>query len=342
MSGKRIIWADALKGILIVLVVLGHSIKVSMIKMDLSFIDDYLWNLIYSFHMPAFMAVSGYLAFRKNGIGGGKSEWISFAWRRFRQLIIPFLLWSVVMFFVNHNVTNFYDYILYPHLSLWFLWALFFIAIIFAGIDLIARQLKVKQEFLMAVCWVLLVALMFVMYDAKLLGVEYIAYYFFYYMCGYYVHKYFERLITGNNLLIVLSGILWFALGSIYNTQGLPRELQFIPVIPHSALYMAYRMLTALIAIFFLFSLGQKVFDHEDGINKLIVRFGTVSLGIYAVHMVLRFRLCDGILMFVPDLSYWSLMIITFCLLLTVSYILVWLLGKWSITSVFLLGKLNK
>ena len=63
---KRIEWADAFKGILILLVVLGHSIQSVCIQRDEDFMNNYLWNLIYSFHMPAFMAMSGYLAFRPN------------------------------------------------------------------------------------------------------------------------------------------------------------------------------------------------------------------------------------------------------------------------------------
>lgn len=66
---NRIIWADALKGLLIVLVVLGHSIQASMLQLGESFLDDYLWNLIYSFHMPAFMAISGFVAYRVKASG---------------------------------------------------------------------------------------------------------------------------------------------------------------------------------------------------------------------------------------------------------------------------------
>jgi fucose 4-O-acetylase-like acetyltransferase len=69
---KRIVWLDSLKGLLILLVVLGHSIQASMKALGLSFLDDYFWNLIYSFHMPAFIAVSGFLAYRKNVAGGGQ------------------------------------------------------------------------------------------------------------------------------------------------------------------------------------------------------------------------------------------------------------------------------
>lgn len=177
--GKRIIWADSMKGILIVLVVLGHSIQASMKQLGLDFLEDYLWNLIYSFHMPAFIAISGFLAYRKNVAGGGRFDWLQFTWRRFRQLMIPFLLWSFALFFVNRNVDHIYDYIIYPQKSLWFLWVLFFIAVIFAGIDQMANKLKLRQEIAMVICWLILVGVMFMMPDAKLFGVEYVAYFFF-------------------------------------------------------------------------------------------------------------------------------------------------------------------
>ena len=256
--------------------------------------------------------------------------------------MIPYLLWSVALFFINHNVEHYYEYLLHPQKSLWFLWALFFIAAVFACMERLAIKMKMKHEVVMGASWIMLLAVSAIIPDAKLLGVEYVAYYFFYYLLGYYIHKYSERLIIGSNWLLVLFGVVWFALGSIYSTQGLPKELQFIPVIPHSVLYMVYRIMTAVIAIFFLFGLGKMILNDGKGINRYVVVFGTVSLGIYAVHMVLRFRLLEGILMIMPDLTYWPLMIVTFCLLLPLSYLVVWLLGKWSVTSVWLLGKLNK
>lgn len=208
MFMKRLVWADALKGILIVLVVLGHSIQASMMKLGENFLNDYLWNLIYSFHMPAFISISGFLVFRKNVALGGGFNWLQFTWRRFRQLMIPFLLWSIVLFFINHNVDNIYDYVLYPEKSLWFLWALFFIAIIFSDVDRIAVKLKIRQEVSMGLCWLVLVGLMFAMPEAKLLGVEYIAYYYLYYILGYYIHKHSEQLIIRNRVLLVVVGLL--------------------------------------------------------------------------------------------------------------------------------------
>ena len=58
---KRLIWADSLKMYLMLLVILGHAIQ-SALEADID--GSHLWDLIYSFHMPAFMAVSGWLTCR--------------------------------------------------------------------------------------------------------------------------------------------------------------------------------------------------------------------------------------------------------------------------------------
>lgn len=59
MEKQRIEWLDFLKGIGIILVMVGHSFRDKM-RMD-SFIADFIYSIIYVFHMPLFFAVSGYL-----------------------------------------------------------------------------------------------------------------------------------------------------------------------------------------------------------------------------------------------------------------------------------------
>ena len=48
---NRILWADSLKGILMLLVILGHVIQTIVGGVDTG---NHLWSIIYSFHMPAF------------------------------------------------------------------------------------------------------------------------------------------------------------------------------------------------------------------------------------------------------------------------------------------------
>lgn len=56
MNDLRISYIDQLKGIAILLVVLGHVIGYNNCE------DSFLWRFIYSFHMPLFMFISGYVA----------------------------------------------------------------------------------------------------------------------------------------------------------------------------------------------------------------------------------------------------------------------------------------
>ena len=63
---ERYTWIDCIKGIGIFLVVLGHIYK-----------DNYIGQWIYSFHMPLFFMLSGYLMYAKSVdwkcvCGGGK------------------------------------------------------------------------------------------------------------------------------------------------------------------------------------------------------------------------------------------------------------------------------
>ena len=67
LLNPRLLWADTLKGWLMLLVILGHAIQTVMPE---ACYQGHIWNLIYSFHMPAFMAVSGYFAYRANRYGG--------------------------------------------------------------------------------------------------------------------------------------------------------------------------------------------------------------------------------------------------------------------------------
>lgn len=69
MARERLIWLDTLKGCLILVVIFGHAIQYSLSKGSCE--SNYLWNLIYSFHMPAFMAASGFVNYRPDIIGGG-------------------------------------------------------------------------------------------------------------------------------------------------------------------------------------------------------------------------------------------------------------------------------
>lgn len=118
---KRLQYIDALKGVAILLVVLGHSLQ--------NFDPDLEWlpsRAIYAFHMPLFMFVSGFVSWKVY-------KWASVK-KRAVQLLIPFFFSIVLAWFVNYwgfwSADGFLSYtskvIIQPDLGLWFLWVLFF------------------------------------------------------------------------------------------------------------------------------------------------------------------------------------------------------------------------
>ena len=87
MPTKRDKRIDIAKGILIMLMVIGHS-----------GCPSYLGNLIYSFHMPCFFIISGMLLSDKY------FDHISlFIRKRIKGLYIPFVKWSII-FLLFHNL----------------------------------------------------------------------------------------------------------------------------------------------------------------------------------------------------------------------------------------------
>ena len=89
MKENRIYWLDNLKWFLILLVVLGHAIQHTYAD----FGQNSLFRAIYSFHMPAFMAVSGYLAWKPKTVCVSATDYLKKLFRRVRQLVIPYMIW---------------------------------------------------------------------------------------------------------------------------------------------------------------------------------------------------------------------------------------------------------
>ena len=124
---------DYLKGALIFLVVWGHLIQFAGYGNHVRYLLDPLFKAIYTFHMPLFMAVSGFISFRTIS----RSELVAGTGRRFHQIIVPALCWPVLnlivvllwcVFRAETPARGWHEFIKWlPAFrpGLWFLWALF-------------------------------------------------------------------------------------------------------------------------------------------------------------------------------------------------------------------------
>lgn len=127
MKGQRFIELDTAKGFAILLMVIGHSIAWNYL--DRSFLTGdmalmtqgekfgaLLWRLIYSFHMPLFFFVSGYLTFKSEA----NMEWLSaLVKKRAARILLPYISTAFLLFFYNGSSSGY-----------WFLQVLFIISVI--------------------------------------------------------------------------------------------------------------------------------------------------------------------------------------------------------------------
>jgi len=86
MTNMRLAWVDKTKGVGMLLVILGHM------RYPYS---DVIAKFIFSFHMPLFFFLSGYL--HKNDFG--KNYFL----RRVDALLVPYFIWSILIWVVNLN-----------------------------------------------------------------------------------------------------------------------------------------------------------------------------------------------------------------------------------------------
>lgn len=143
-SNGRIEWIDIAKGIAIFLVVIGHCIPDAASPTGIS-VPGYrmLHDVIYSFHMPLFFFLAGYLVVRKKILDSGK-KWVDIIITRMHRLLIPYLFVGLIYApfklllsrFANkpYDFENIWQMVIgvNPDGELWFLYSLFVITVIAA------------------------------------------------------------------------------------------------------------------------------------------------------------------------------------------------------------------
>lgn len=128
----RVSWVDTAKGVGIVLVVVGHTMR-GLIDANLmtwtasaQFIDDW----IYAYHMPLFFFISGFFLVR-----AVRASFKAFVSNRLRRIAYPYLVWSAITIaikvpiwsIVNHanSATELPQMFYRPIGEFWFLYVLF-------------------------------------------------------------------------------------------------------------------------------------------------------------------------------------------------------------------------
>lgn len=135
MKEIRNLWIDRIKFVLIFLVILGHvgfirnSFLDISVKGELTNAMKEIIRIIYLFHMPAFVLISGYLTTNRPIVVIYKKS------TKFLKLYLIFYVFNIIFSVVCSSSIPSFKELLYPSFGLWYLLALFLWRVLFAFID---------------------------------------------------------------------------------------------------------------------------------------------------------------------------------------------------------------
>lgn len=270
---------NVLKGTLIILVVIGHfgQTLTSVFPENIAYIQRGFMLFIYSFHMPLFMFVSGYLS----------TNLVKRRERAFKELLIPYILFQLVVGFcvlaLTRSPSVFYNIFL-PQMGAWYLMALFIFRTLMPDLTRIR-------------CILILAVLLSIFACAfKDIGKEFamnrVIGFFVYFCLGFYAKKVLIFNELNFKLNIWLSRIiLVFALGAfiiilkkydVYSdgisvlTRSMPERFGLLKgIIVNSA--------SIIVAVF----LGFVFINAIPKENKLLEYLGEDTMPLYLSHLLL-------------------------------------------------------
>lgn len=344
---KRNAYIDLVKAFAIFLVVLGHCIQYgsgSSFLNEKLFFENNLFKFLYSFHMPLFMLISGYLF--ANGINKKAKDIII---NKFKSLIIPIIMWAllplaifIITSILEHEFSFVFTikrYIIYCISSLWFLWAVFFCSLVVVAVNKLFKDNILVH--------VLIFIVSFIVPDVLNLALYKYMYPFF--VIGYYYNKgNFEVKLNKvyNNYYFILAVAIIFFLSLqffeteiyIYKSKHTIINKNIAEQIYINLFRYAIGLIGSIFALTTLLKLYQiktlkKIATH----NKLILFTGKSTMGIYIISCYINEYFLIPITKSLSGTNYLIILIETITVIL-LSLLIIKLIQKCNFLNKYLLG----
>jgi len=339
----RDLGVDALRGFAILLVVLGHSISNAENLMIAQAANPrfYLSNFLYTFHMPLFILISGYVLF-------GKRIRVS---DRAIRLLLPFLAWIPVTWFVNRYIHHFpwpvrfgttlKDTILQPGAGLWFLPTLFLCSMLLIPVIYLQKRRSWLGEVSLLAIFIAVnvlpsgVTIFHQHFNLLYMGIMQVKFFFPFFAIGYLAAKHRDKLLQlgrkRTNLILATLSVLFIALFALLYYYGRIKPFTFpfsLTDLYNTPLDYFLRYLMAFLGIAFSIALIRSL--KSGRALKAFAWVGLVTMDIYVAHG-LMIQLAFG--------SGWVKVLTGFVLGVVLSLALSFLvLRQWWVTAALFLG----
>ncbi len=206
-----------LKGFCIILVVFGHAIQSASLDFD----SKPIFRLIYSFHMPLFIFLSGAVAsYSKRPLN------IDFIKNKAITLLVPFMAWAFLGYFLtsSYNEMSLFRHLRHtialPDTGLWFLAVLFWFSCI---LYLFSRAAKV-----MGTAGYLVVVFLVYAVPTSRFGVGLVKWHLPFFFAGYVIFKYATVLAKYKKVVLLLCALIFPLLVTTWYRTKNPQFAEWI------------------------------------------------------------------------------------------------------------------
>ncbi len=285
--GKRIEWVDCLKGFLILTVIFGHLCTCFWCTPTVwgNAHEMAFYDVIYSFHMPAFFFISGFVS--ATGEGGKLLS-------RFFQLVIPSLIISSIFFYSTGGIDNLIS--LWKDSPVdsryWFCFILFEVCLTFVLFDFFVQKTPFTSSNSKTIIYIILALGLLLLFLILKKYLPILATKFPFGYIGFFnVLKYTPWLLAGviaklqkelflriinTNWLMSCIFILYIIL-LVYGTEDY-FSMSFVKFLKFVNAFFA------ILILFRVFSMSQNFFSSNNRIGRIMVYVGQRTLPIYLVH----------------------------------------------------------
>lgn len=263
MRQKRNQTVDILRGIAMLLVVLGHTMTGCTTGAE----ESFLFNIVWSLQMPLFILISGYVTRYSRSIGDASGLW-KYVKKRTVAYMLPWIVWSLLVrgvIFGHHNFLNVKYLLWHMDTGYWFLASIWTISMIFGLSTLFAGKItkddEIKNKIFTLLFYVIGMASLVAV--GLVLGLSFFAikltlYYMPFYFAGYLYGQYRDKILKTKwgkqtiDATVAVCLAVWLLIMTRY----------YIYVLPDSVMAIALRIASSMTGCIAVCGLCKGVFSN--------------------------------------------------------------------------------
>jgi fucose 4-O-acetylase-like acetyltransferase len=275
MARKRLEYIDLLKGIAILLVVVGHFIQYNTYSAQ----SNFIYKTIYSFHMELFMFLSGYIAFKTTNIIN-LDDGLKFLKKKAVSLLLPYITWGI-FYNVLHSPSYPLDFknilvkiFIHPgDGTLWFLWFLFFLMFFYVCFVFLNKIFNKNDHWSISFAFItiIFVILLIIKSYSIISYIPQFTHHYIFFFSGIIFSSYNSLKIFLFKQSSIILSVLFFLIVSVFPLRFFPDKLVGI-FLSFAAIHIVYYFVT--------------ISEWEIRIKSNLMLFGRNSLVIYATHYI--------------------------------------------------------